>query len=154
LHEQIERTVMKYRWLLEKEGISISLDAAPLLLTGNESLLDNVWENLLTNAIKYNKPGGEIRIRTESEKDHVSVIFEDTGIGIAEDDLLHVFERFYRADASRSTKGTGLGLAIVKETITLHQGDIRISSETGEGTCITVTLPISSCSKSSSWNTS
>ncbi|WP_214628948.1 sensor histidine kinase [Paenibacillus agaridevorans] len=149
LHEQIERTVMKYRWLLEKEGISISLDAAPLLLTGNEALLDNVWENLLTNAIKYNKPGGEIRIRTETEKDHVSVIFEDTGIGIAEDDLLHVFERFYRADASRSTKGTGLGLAIVKETIALHQGDIRISSETGEGTNITVTLPIRSCSKSS-----
>ncbi|MCR2806364.1 sensor histidine kinase [Paenibacillus soyae] len=142
LHEQIERIVMKYRWLLEKEEISISLDTDPLYLNGDEALLENVWENLLTNAIKYNKPGGKIRIRTERERKQVNVTFEDTGIGIAEQDLPHVFERFYRADASRSTNGTGLGLSIVKETVVLHQGEIRISSTRGEGTCVTVTLPI------------
>lgn len=142
LDEQIERIVMKYRWLLEREKISLDLEISPVAIKGDEALLENVWENLLTNAIKYNKSGGEIRILLENHGNEVKIMFEDTGIGVAEKDLPHVFDRFYRADASRSTKGTGLGLAIVKETIALHHGHVQITSEIHAGTTITVMLPV------------
>ncbi|WP_284646524.1 sensor histidine kinase [Paenibacillus silviterrae] len=142
LNEQIERIVMKYRWLLEKENISLSLEIDNVVITGDEGLLENVWENLLSNAIKYNKPGGEIRILLKVRRNEVKIVFEDTGIGVAEKDLTQVFNRFYRADASRSTGGTGLGLAIVKETIALHHGDVRIASKLHAGTTITVMLPV------------
>ncbi|MEK4228032.1 sensor histidine kinase [Solibacillus sp. FSL H8-0538] len=141
LNEQIENAVMKYQWLLEKEEISIWLDLDDISVMGDETLLENVWENLLTNAVKYNKTGGEIRLSIKTKQDYVEIVFEDTGIGIAEEDLLHVFERFYRVDASRATKGTGLGLSIVKEIVTLHHGDVQITSRLGQGTKVMVMLP-------------
>ncbi|KKB33923.1 sensor histidine kinase [Bacillus thermotolerans] len=141
LHEQVEAAVMKYNWLLEKEKISVWLDIDEVFVKGNETLLENVWENLLTNAIKYNQPGGDIRISIKMENGQINVSFEDTGIGIAEEDLPRVVEQFYRGDTSRSTKGTGLGLAIVTEVMELHHGELQIASKPGKGTKVTVLLP-------------
>uniref|UniRef100_UPI004053CC4A MMPL family transporter n=1 Tax=Paenibacillus sp. FSL H8-0537 TaxID=2921399 RepID=UPI004053CC4A len=108
---------------------------------GDKSLLETVWDNLFTNALKYNKPNGSIQIEMEDCGPYVTIQFKDTGIGIKEDELSHVFDRFYRAEPSRTEEGTGLGLTIVKQIVELHEGRIQVSSKLGGGTCVWITLP-------------
>lgn len=100
--------------------------------------------NLLDNAVKYNWPGGHVYIDVRHDGHKAFFVIRDTGIGIPEDKQQRVFERFYRADSSRSRKikGTGLGLAIVKHIVEQHHGTIALSSKENEGTTITVTLPM------------
>lgn len=100
--------------------------------------------NLLDNAVKYNRPGGHVYIDVHHDVHKAFFVIRDTGIGIPEDKQQRVFERFYRADSSRSRKikGTGLGLAIVKHIVEQHRGTIHLDSKENEGTTITVTLPI------------
>lgn len=141
LDQQLKSMSNKYLWRLEEKGIELYYQTAPVQFLGDESLLETVWDNLFTNALKYNKPNGSIQIELEEFNDYVTIVFRDTGIGIKEDELPHVFERFYRADTSRSKEGTGLGLTIVKQIVELHGGSIRVSSELGEGTQIFITLP-------------
>ncbi|MNJ65836.1 Alkaline phosphatase synthesis sensor protein PhoR [compost metagenome] len=121
-------------------GIELYFKMTPVQYNGDESLLDTVWDNLFTNALKYNKPNGSIQINLVEGKD-VTIEFVDTGIGIKEEEIPHLFERFYRVDTSRTKEGTGLGLAIVKEIVELHDGNIIITSTLGEGTCVSITLP-------------
>ena len=85
---------------------------------------------------------GRIKIRTESSDDSVSVEVSDTGIGIAGDDLLHIFERFYKADKSRAGQGSGIGLAIAKHVVESHGGEIRVRSEEGKGATFSFNLPL------------
>ena len=100
--------------------------------------------NLLDNAVKYNRPGGHVYIDVHHDVHKAFFVIRDTGIGIPEDKQQRVFERFYRADSSRSRKikGTGLGLAIVKHIVEQHRGTIHLDSKENEGTTITVTLPM------------
>ena len=96
--------------------------------------------NLMENAIKYNRPGGSVTVSAHRSGGCVQISVADTGIGIPPEHQARVFERFYRVDKSRSKKtgGTGLGLAIVKHIVSLYGGRIRLESESGAGTCITV----------------
>ena len=98
--------------------------------------------NVLTNAIKYNKLGGNIEIRTIKKENSIDISFKDNGIGISDEDVSHIFERFYRADKSRdrSTGGSGIGLAISKAIIEAHGGNITASSELNKGTEIVITI--------------
>ena len=100
--------------------------------------------NLLDNAVKYNRPGGHVYIDVHHDVHKAFFVIRDTGIGIPEDKQQRVFERFSRADSSRSRKikGTGLGLAIVKHIVEQHRGTIHLDSKENEGTTITVTLPM------------
>lgn len=141
LDQQLKNLSHKYLWRIEEMGIELYYKKNPVTFYGDESLLETVWDNLLTNALKYNKPNGSIQIKMEEFDDHVIIQFEDTGIGIEESEIQHVFERFYRADTSRSEEGTGLGLTIVKQIVELHNGSIHVTSKTGEGTCFLITLP-------------
>jgi two-component system phosphate regulon sensor histidine kinase PhoR len=102
-----------------------------------------ILDNLVDNAVKYTPTGGSIRVRWQSAGDQVCLEVEDTGIGIPEQDLPRIFERFYRVDKARSRElgGTGLGLSIVKHLVQAMQGTIRASSRPGEGTCFTIQLP-------------
>ncbi|MBG9541700.1 hypothetical protein ABE29_02430 [Cytobacillus firmus] len=100
----------------------------------------NIWDNLLTNAIKYNSHGGSILISLSQTQTAIEVIFQDTGIGISEDAISQIFERFYRVDSARKKDGTGLGLSIVKQIIELHNGEIKADSKAGEGTTFTITF--------------
>jgi signal transduction histidine kinase len=101
-----------------------------------------VITNLLTNAIHYNKEGGEVRVTTRTEGAGAVLVVKDSGVGIPAEDLPHIFERFYRADPSR-TRGaghSGLGLAISKAIIDAHNGTISVESAVGQGTRFTVTI--------------
>ncbi|MDR6121389.1 signal transduction histidine kinase [Bacillus sp. SLBN-46] len=95
----------------------------------------------MTNAIKYNRPEGEIHIRLLAKETGLEVTVSDNGIGLTEEEKAQLFERFYRADKSRSEEGTGLGLSIVKQIIELHKGEIHVTSTPNEGTIFTIKLP-------------
>ena len=97
--------------------------------------------NLLHNAIKFNRPGGSIRTSTKQSEDSVFVEVSDTGAGIAEDDLPHIFERFYKADKSRAGQGSGMGLAIAKHVVEAHGGSIWVQSEEGKGSTFSFSIP-------------
>jgi len=142
LDKQLKTVIHKYRWRMEEQQIELSYELEPISLYGDVDLLEQVWENILTNAIKYNQNAGEINIIAKTEHDEIIIQFMDSGIGIAKNEIEHIFERFYRVDTSRSKDGTGLGLSIVKEIIELHHGKIEVFSELDSGTTITIILPI------------
>jgi signal transduction histidine kinase len=100
--------------------------------------------NLIDNAIKFNKPGGEVRLTAEPNGTHLHIRIRDTGRGIAAIDLPRVFERFYRGNKDRSHEipGTGLGLAIVKHLVEAHQGTVSVQSTPGQGSIFEFTLPL------------
>lgn len=143
LREIADELAYQFRDKAEKKNVRI-------IVNGNEKLMANntmMWEllsNLLDNAIKYNKEDGSVKIDMSRDNDNIILSVEDTGIGIDNKDLDRVFERFYRVDKSRSKKsgGTGLGLSIVKHIIKNHDGNLKVESELGKGTKITVYLPI------------
>ncbi len=141
LDQQIKSLSRKYLWLIEEEGLELYYKMTPILFYGDEDLLETAWDNLFTNALKYNKQNGSIQITIKEWEHHITIEFEDSGIGLRESEIPHLFERFYRADSSRTREGTGLGLAIVKGIIELHDGEIQVSSEFGKGTTFTVSLP-------------
>ncbi|WP_322788392.1 HAMP domain-containing sensor histidine kinase [Rummeliibacillus pycnus] len=141
LDQQLKITIQKYRWWLEEEGINLSMTLEPTIFNGDAGLLENVWENLLTNAIKYNRSDGDIYVTLASSMKEVNVIIQDTGIGMNDVTKKQLFERFYRADESRSKEGTGLGLSIVEEIIHLHEGHIKVESELNKGTTFIISLP-------------
>lgn len=108
---------------------------------GDAGLLQNVWDNLLTNAIKYNVEGGEIHIHLQQHAPFVEVLVQDSGIGMTKEQLEKVYDRFYRADESRTKQGTGLGLAIVKQIAELHGGEVQMESTLTSGTKVRIRLP-------------
>ncbi|MFL6519122.1 MAG: sensor histidine kinase [Chthoniobacterales bacterium] len=113
-------------------------------LRADETRLQELIYNLLDNAVKYSKPGGTVFLRAEAEANGVRLSVTDQGVGIPPDDLPRIFERFYRADKSRSSEesGTGLGLSIVKHIAQLHGGTVEAQSELGKGTTINVLFPV------------
>lgn len=129
--------------LAKERGIKIHCDLRAAETFGDADRLGQLVTNLLTNAIHYNKPNGEILVSTRSENGSAVLTITDSGQGIAAEDVSHVFERFYRADKSRSrAEGrSGLGLAICKSIVESHRGSIAVSSQAGAGTTFTVRLP-------------
>ena len=131
------------RPLAQERNIQIETDLPALEWTGDMERLSQVITNLLTNAIHYNRDAGQVRVFVREQKHEALVTVSDTGMGIADNDLPRIFERFYRADKSRSNaKGrTGLGLAISKAIVEAHGGTIEVTSQPGVGTTFTVRLP-------------
>jgi len=129
------------RPLAEERGITLVLETQPAGCAGDSERLAQVVTNLLTNAIQYNRPNGEVRVATRLEDQTALLTVRDTGAGIPAEDLPRVFERFYRSDKSRTTGGNGLGLSICQAIITAHGGSIEVASEPGAGTTFTVRLP-------------
>lgn len=128
-----------------QEGISIEVGRAdPGKILGNRDDLVSVISNLIQNGINYNKPSGIVDISAKNDKEKMWLIVEDNGFGISEDDLPYVFERFYKADKSRSRdfSSAGIGLSLVKEIIEKHNGLIKIESVLGKGTKISISFPL------------
>lgn len=131
--------------LATEKGITLSVEAnEPLLIIGDEARMIQIIMNLLDNALKYTGRDGTVTVRVQStEAQQVCLTIQDTGIGIAQEHITHIFERFYRVDSARarSAGGTGLGLAIVKWIVTMHQGTIDVTSQVGQGTTFSIVLP-------------
>ena len=130
------------RPLAAARGMKIHCDLQPTDCQGDVERLAQVITNLLANAVQYNKDNGEVRISLKRQGSMILLAVSDTGPGISRADLPHVFDRFYRADPSRSSGQTGLGLAISRAIVEAHGGTISVSSQPGTGTTFTVLLPI------------
>ena len=130
-----EEERIRFRGLVESSSIPV--------VTVDRRMLEELCYNLLENAVKYNRPGGWAKLEVRPEGDSAVLTVSDNGIGIPQEYQQRIFERFYRVDKSRSkqTGGTGLGLSIVKHIVERHGGAVRLQSEPGEGTSITVRLP-------------
>ena len=126
-----------------KKQVSLELKGKPVFVRGLPRLLDEMVQNLCSNAIRYNKEGGSVKVTVATKGGLPVLVVADTGIGIPSEHQSKVFERFYRVDPARAreTGGTGLGLAIVKHAVMYHNADIDLVSTPGEGTTITVTFP-------------
>jgi len=130
--------------LAEKQQITITTDLAqnlPVVRADRERIRQTII-NLVHNALKFNYVGGKVSLSTRADSESAIVSFADTGIGIAREDLPHVFERFYKADKARSKEGSGLGLAIAKHTIQAHGGSIWVQSEEGKGATFSFSIPL------------
>ncbi len=142
----IEQELAVVQQAIERQHLTINNQVdADLMITSDSQKLSQIIKNLLTNAIKYNRPHGSVTIATMVSHQTWSLIVKDTGIGISADDQQRIFERFYRASPSRSQQlvsGTGLGLAIVQELVNAMHGTIDVVSQRGVGTTMTVTLPL------------
>ena len=143
LDDQVKEVIRKQRWLLEEKQMALVMELDEVQLKGDPAFLEKVWENLLSNALKYTESGGEIDICLSEEADVVKFTIEDNGSGVAKQHMSRLFDRFYRIDHSRSheVEGTGLGLSIVYQIVKLHGGRVEIDSEEGSGTIFTVLLP-------------
>lgn len=141
LDEQIKQVISGYRWRIEELELDVTYTLDPITYIGDPDLLESVWDNLFSNALKYNIQGGSIELSLRQDETQVFFTIRDTGIGLAQEDATRIFERFYRADASRTTEGTGLGLSIVKDIVSLHDGTIQVNAQEGTGTTFIVTLP-------------
>lgn len=141
--EQVRDTLSRLRYAFDEKELGVSAQLEAVKVKGNALLLQTVWENLLTNAIKYSELGGEIELQLSSTATDVSIQVRDDGIGMTAEETARAFDRFYRADQARvrSMKGSGLGLAIVKEVVELHKGTIEIQSVPKAGTTVQVKLP-------------
>ena len=126
-----------------EQAVHISVTGTAGTVFGVRRLLYEIARNLCENAVKYNVPGGSVTVEVAETDRDVTLLVRDTGIGIPEGDQSRVFERFYRVDKShsRAIGGTGLGLSIVKHAVAYHHGTLRLESQPGKGTAITVTLP-------------
>lgn len=127
--------------LAEERHVKILTDLPALECVGDPERLAQVITNLLTNAIAYNKENGEVRISGEIKDGSVILTVQDTGMGISAEELPRVFDRFYRADKSRTSGNTGLGLAISKAIVEAHGGMLEVSSQIGIGTVFAMRLP-------------
>ena len=142
LRELIQEIVEFMEPVLMEKKVTIHCTLDDTTILGDRGLCRELIMNLLDNAVKYNRPGGHVYVTVRHEGHRVVLVVRDTGIGIPEDKQKRVFERFYRADSSRSQKikGTGLGLAIVKHIVGQHHGTIALTSKENEGTEITITF--------------
>ncbi len=141
LSELAEECVEHILPLAEERGVKIIQDTAPARVFGDPGQFAQLITNLATNAIQYNRAGGEVRLNIRAESGHVILAVADTGQGIPSVDVPHIFERFYRADKSRSSGNAGLGLAISQAVVTAHGGTIEVETRENAGTIFTVRLP-------------
>jgi heavy metal sensor kinase len=142
----IHRTIASFSPAAEEKGIALGTDRVQeVSLAVDEDWIVQLLANLVSNAIRYTREGGHVSLGLRVESLYAVITVRDSGIGIPEEDLPHVFERFYRPDAARSRRsgGTGLGLAIVHAIVQAHKGRIDVTSKVGEGTAFHVRLPMS-----------
>lgn len=141
LDEQLRQSLLLLEGQWTKKAIELDIELMPVKFYGSEELLQQVWLNILDNAIKYTPRYGTVSVRLFERAGQVTVTVSDTGIGISPEMQTHIFEKFYQGDHTRAAEGNGLGLALVKRIVTLCGGNISVKSDTGEGACFTIKLP-------------
>ncbi|WP_019535413.1 sensor histidine kinase [Paenibacillus ginsengihumi] len=144
LDKQLAAVILACEPQWASKSIEMNVEMEEITIAADEMLLGQVWTNLIHNAIKFTAAGGTISVSAMRQGACAVVRIADTGAGIAEADLPRIFERFYKADKSRtrSAGGSGLGLSIAHKITEMHRGSIEVSSRLGEGTEFTVSLPL------------
>lgn len=140
LDEQIRKSILLLENKWSSKDLDLDVDLDEVVIKGNKGLINQIWINLLDNAIKFSPIGGRISIKLNDYKNTCEFIIEDQGPGIGEQDQRRVFDKFYKGDISRNSEGTGLGLSIVKRIVDLHEGSIELRSVVNEGTRISIIL--------------
>lgn len=141
LDEQIRKCILMLENKWASKQIEFDMELPRQFYYGSEPLLDQVWSNIIDNAIKHSSENGRIRISVETKSEMLRVAITDEGTGMTEEVQKHIFEKFYQGDSSRKSDGNGLGLALVKRIITLCKGKISVESAPGVGTTFVVALP-------------
>lgn len=140
LDEQIRQSILMLEPEWSSKEIDFDVDLECIDYTGNESLLIHVWNNLIGNAIKFDPPGGAVRVRLSRREGRVIFTVEDEGPGIDEAAQKHIFDKFYQSDSSHKEEGNGLGLALVRQILRISGGEIAVENIPSGGCRFTVTL--------------
>ena len=141
LTEQLCQCLLQYEDVWEKKNIAIDTQLEDnVIINSDETLLELVWNNLLSNAFKFTEEDGTISVKLKTEGNCVKVSVRDTGCGMPAEIGARIFEKFYQGDTSHATQGNGLGLALVKRVVDIIQGEIAVESTLGKGTQFTVTI--------------
>ncbi len=140
LDEQIRCCILSFEDKIDEKKLTIDVDLEEVFIKSDKSLLEIVWNNLISNAIKYTQQGGAISVGLKKESGKTFVSISDNGCGMSEEILEHCFEKFYQGDSSHSQEGNGLGLALVKQVVNMLGGEIKAESILGKGTEFTVII--------------
>jgi len=140
LDEQIRRCVIIQEPTISKKNLNINLNLEEVNFYGSEEIMDHLWMNLISNAIKYTNDDGNISINLREYDKTIIFSIIDDGIGMSKETISQIFNKFYQADKSKTTKGLGLGLTIVSRIVKMLKGKIEVESELGKGSKFTVTL--------------
>lgn len=140
--EQIRQSILLLDSKFESKNILLDVNIQDCYINGNKEMINQVWVNLLDNAIKFNNKNGMVSINMKREENNILITIIDTGVGINKEAINKIFDKFYQEDTSHATNGNGLGLSIVKKIIELHGGTIQCDSIVSKGTKFTVTIPL------------
>ena len=142
---QLAECALAYEEIWEEQDLEVEAEIEDSCqIYADSALMEIVWNNLFSNAVKFTPPGGKITIKQWTERDAVKVAVSDTGCGMTEDTMRHIFEKFYQGDTSHAMAGNGLGLALAFRVLQLHGYEINVQSEIEKGSAFTVTIPLSS----------
>ena len=140
LDEQIRQSVVALESAWAQKDIELDVELDRLTYLGNEQMMRHVWDNLISNAVKFSPKGGAVKLRLVRKPHELVFTIEDQGPGLSEDDKKHIFDKFYQGDSSHKQEGSGLGLALVKRILTIEKGTITAENIRGGGCRFTVTL--------------
>jgi signal transduction histidine kinase len=141
----LEDVITLYEVIAEDRNISLNLACfRPLTLVADRNRMQQVFANLLDNAIKYTSSGGRVDVEAYRRTERIDIIVRDTGVGIPCEEIPMIWDRLYRGDKSRSQRGLGLGLSLVRAVVHAHKGNVEVFSEPGQGSRFIVYLPICS----------
>ena len=140
LTEALGDSVIEFEPLMEKKNLALNCDFEEITIFSSKSLLEIVWNNLISNAIKFTPEGGRIDITLKRKNRNVEIKVTDTGCVMTSETGAKIFEKFYQGDTSHSTQGNGLGLALVKKVIDILGGEIAVQSEVNKGSTFTILL--------------
>ena len=140
LTDALSESVVEFETLIEKKNLELNCDFDDVMIYSSKSLLEIVWNNLISNAIKFTPDGGKIGVFLKQTGKDAKITVEDTGCGMTSEVGAKIFEKFYQGDTSHSTQGNGLGLALVKKVIDILGGEISVQSEVGKGSTFTILL--------------
>lgn len=142
LDEQIRQSVLYLEPKIRAKNICFNLSLDKININANKAVMYHVWNNLISNAVKFSETNAPVDISAKEKDGKAIVKIKDYGIGMSEETVTHIFEKFYQADASRHSGGNGLGLPLVKRIIDIYGGKISVESEPGKGSCFTVEMNI------------
>ena len=140
LGENLRECVLAFEEIIDNKNIELDCDIEDMRIYSDKSFLETVWNNLISNAVKFTPDGGRITVKLKRNGSYAEVSVSDTGCGIDPETGAHIFDKFYQGDTSHASEGNGLGLAMVKRVIDILGGEINVESEPGKGSTFTVRI--------------